>query len=122
MKHSILEKINQTSLRQDGAPLFAVGDTVKVSVKIKEGEKERVQSFSGTVIARKGSGATETFIVRRVSHGEGVEQVFPVHSPNIVKVEVVNSFEVRRAKLYYLRDRIGKAARLKSKKRKIRKQ
>jgi len=122
MKHNILEKINQTSLKEDGAPSFSVGDTVKVSVKIKEGEKERVQSFSGTVIARKGSGATETFIVRRVSHGEGVEQVFPVHSPNIVKVEVVNSFEVRRAKLYYLRDRIGKAARLKSKKRKIRKQ
>ena len=104
-----MKLISQDSLKSELLK-FAVGDTVKVSVNIREGERERIQLFEGTVIARKGSGVSETFTVRRVSYGVGVERVFPIHSPNIKSVEVVRKGRVRRAKLYYLRDRVGKAA------------
>ena len=96
-------------------PDFRVGDTVRVHQKITEGGRERVQVFEGVVIARKGGSSTETFTVRRISFGIGVERVFPVHSPRLEKIEVTAHGKVRRAKLYYLRDRIGKAARVKSK-------
>ena len=107
-----LKLIAQDSLKEE-VPVVEIGDTVKVHVKIREGEKERIQIFEGTVIARKGSGVSETFTVRRVSYGVGVERVFPIHSPNVVKVEAVRHGRVRRAKLYYLRDRVGKAAKVK---------
>lgn len=94
-------------------PELNVGDNVKVHVKIKEGERERIQVFEGTIIARKGGSISETFTVRRVSYGVGVERVFPVHSPNIDKVEIVRRGRVRRSKLYYLRSRVGKAAKVK---------
>lgn len=94
-------------------PSFSVGDTVKVSVNIREGERERIQMFEGTVIAKRGSGVSETFTVRRVSYGVGVERVFPVNSPNVKDVQVVRYGKVRRSKLYYLRDRVGKAAKVK---------
>lgn len=109
-----LKVIAQDSLKTgDEIPQIKIGDTVKVSVKIREGERERIQAFEGTVIARKGSGVSETFSVRRVSYGVGVERVFPVHSPNVAKVELVRKGQIRRAKLYYLRDRVGKAAKVK---------
>ena len=92
-----------------------VGNTVKVQVRIREGERERLQAFEGIVIARKGAGVSETFTVRRVSYGVGVERVFPVHSPNVASVELIRSGKVRRSKLYYLRDRVGKAAKVKQK-------
>ncbi len=107
-----LKLIAQDSLKAE-VPQFAIGDTVRVHVKIREGERERVQMFEGTVIAKKGSGVSETFTVRRVSYGVGVERVFPIHSPNVVKVDVVRRGRVRRSKLYYLRDRVGKAAKVK---------
>ena len=107
-----LKMIAQDSIKAE-PPVITVGDTVKVHVKIREGEKERIQVFEGTVIARKGSGISETFTVRRVSYGVGVERVFPVHSPNVAKVETVRYGKVRRAKLYYLRSRVGKAAKIK---------
>ncbi len=94
-------------------PQFNVGDTVRVHVKIKEGDRERIQAFEGTVIAKKHGGISETFTVRRLSHGCGVERVFPMHSPNVDKVEVIRKGRVRRSKLYYLRDRVGKAAKVK---------
>ena len=94
-------------------PAFEVGDTIRIGVNIREGDKERVQSFEGTVIARKGHGVSETFTVRRVSYGVGVERVFPLHSPNVKSVEVIRHGRVRRAKLCYLRDRVGKAAKVK---------
>ena len=94
-------------------PVFGIGDTVKVSVNIREGQRERIQMFEGTVIAKRGSGVAETFTVRRVAYGVGVERVFPLHSPNVRKVEVIRRGKVRRAKLYYLRDRVGKAAKVK---------
>ena len=94
-------------------PTIRIGDTVRVGVKIREGEKERVQTFEGTVIARRGSGVAETFTVRRLSYGVGVERVFPIHSPNVAGVTVVRKGRVRRAKLYYLRGRVGKAAKVK---------
>ena len=94
-------------------PEFNVGDTVRVDVRIKEGERERVQAFEGTVIAKKHGGIEETFTVRRISYGVGVEKVFPLHAPSIEKVEVVRHGKVRRAKLYYLRGRVGKAAKIK---------
>ena len=94
-------------------PLVRIGDTVRVHNKIKEGARERIQMFEGTVIAKHGGGISETFTVRRVSYGVGVEKTFPVHSPNVVKVDIVRSGKVRRAKLYYLRDRVGKAAKVK---------
>ena len=107
----IIEKENLNP----NAPQIHVGDTVRVFVKIKEGDKERIQIFEGTIIAKKHGGVAETFTVRRVSHGCGVERVFPVHSPNVAKVEIVRSGRVRRAKLFYLRDRVGKAAKVKEK-------
>ena len=107
-----LQVISGSSMKTE-QPAFAIGDTVKVHVKIKEGDKERIQVFEGTVIAKKHGGISETFTVRRVAHGCGIERVFPVHSPNVVKVEVVRSGRVRRGKLYYLRDRVGKAAKVK---------
>jgi len=114
MATNIIEKINRENLKED-LPEFAVGDTVKVHVKIIEGDKERIQVFPGTIIARDGGGVTETFTVRRTSHGVGVERVFPVHSPHVARIEVVGSSHVRRAKLYYLRNRVGKKARLREK-------
>lgn len=92
---------------------FSIGDTVRINVNIREGERERIQVFEGTVIARKGSGVAETFTVRRVSYGVGVERVFPIHSPNVKGIEVIRRGRVRRSKLYYLRDRVGKAAKVK---------
>mgnify|MGYP003502589602 FL=1 len=94
---------------------FNIGDTVKVHNRIKEGSHERIQIFEGTVIAKKHGGIQETFTVRRVSYGVGVEKTFPIHSPNVEKVEIVRSGKVRRAKLYYVRDRVGKAAKVKEK-------
>jgi large subunit ribosomal protein L19 len=99
-------------MRKD-LPNFRIGDTVNVSVKIVEGDKERVQTFSGVVIARRGSGLSESFTVRRIVNNEGVERTFPLHSPKIVGIEGVRGGDVRRAKLYFLRSRLGKASRLK---------
>ena len=96
-------------------PKFGIGDGVKVYVRIVEGEKERTQMFEGTVIARHGGGISETFTVRRVSYGVGVEKTFPIHSPNVEKIEIYRRAKVRRAKLYYLRSRVGKAAKVKEK-------
>ncbi|MCD7757018.1 MAG: 50S ribosomal protein L19 [Clostridiales bacterium] len=93
-------------------PDIEIGSTVRVHIKVKEGSKERIQIFEGTVIARKHGGVSETFTVRRISYGVGVEKVFPIHSPNVVKVETVRRGKVRRAKLYYLRGRVGKAAKI----------
>ena len=107
-----LKLISDGCLKAD-APKVEVGDTVRVQVRIKEGEKSRLQAFEGTVIARKHGGIYETFTVRRVSYGVGVEKVFPIHSPNVEKVEVVRRGKVRRAKLFYLRDRVGKKAKVK---------
>lgn len=107
-----IKTISQSSLKEE-VPQFSVGDTVRVDVNIREGERERIQQFEGTVIARKGSGVSETFTVRRVSYGVGVERVFPLHSPNVKGVKVVRQGRVRRAKLYYLRNRVGKAAKVK---------
>ena len=107
-----LKLIAQDSLKAE-VPSFEVGDSVRVHVKIKEGDRERIQVFEGTVIAKKHGGVSETVTVRRVSYGVGVERTFPVNSPIIDKVEVVRKGKVRRAKLYYLRDRVGKAAKVK---------
>ena len=109
---TVLDKIRNSQLRAEKLE-FNVGDTVKVSVKIVEGDNERIQMFQGVVIARRGSGIDETFTVRRVQAGLGVERVFPVNSPRIDKLEVIRRGDVRRAKLYYLRDKVGKAARVK---------
>ena len=108
-----LKLISGSSMKEN-APQFNVGDTVKVHVRIQEGEKSRIQIFEGTVIAKKHGGISETFTVRRVAHGCGIERVFPLHAPAVDKVEVVRHGKVRRAKLYYLRDRVGKAAKVKS--------
>lgn len=107
-----LKLIAQDSVKEQ-APEINIGSTVRVHVKIREGNKERIQVFEGIVIARRGSGVSETFTVRRISYGVGVERVFPIHSPNVVKVELVRYGRVRRGKLYYLRDRVGKAAKVK---------
>ena len=107
-----LKTIAADSMKNE-VPQFGIGDTVRVGVNIREGDKERVQMFEGTVIAKKGSGVAETFTVRRVSYGVGVERVFPIHSPNVKEVKVVRYGKVRRSKLYYLRDRVGKAAKVK---------
>ena len=106
--------VDQDSLRED-LPDFAPGDTLKVHVRVVEGNRERIQIFEGVVIARKGSGVRETFTVRKVSFGVGVERTFPLHSPIIAKIENVRRGDVRRAKLYYLRDRSGKAAKIREK-------
>ncbi len=113
MVSSKIDKINEENTKSDRIRAFSVGDTVSVHVKIREGDKERVQVFKGTVIARDGGGTSETFTVHRVSHGIPVERVFPVHSPHIEKIEVASSAKVKRAKLYFLRERKGKKARLK---------
>jgi large subunit ribosomal protein L19 len=107
-----LKTISQDSVKKE-LPAFEIGDTVRVDVNIREGDHERIQAFEGTVIARKGSGISETFTVRRVSYGVGVERVFPIHSPNVKGVKVVRKGDVRRAKLYFLRSRVGKAAKVK---------
>ena len=107
-----LDLIAQGSMKEE-TPKFQIGDTVKVAVKIREGSRERIQMFEGTVIAKRGSGVAETFTVRRVAYGVGVERVFPLHSPNVKDVQVVRYGKVRRSKLYYLRDRVGKAAKVK---------
>lgn len=109
-----LKLISDASLKTE-VPSVKVGETVKVHVKIREGERERIQTFEGTVIAVKGAGVAKTFTVRRISYGVGVERVFPLHSPNVAKVEHIRYGKVRRSKLYYLRDRIGKAAKVKEK-------
>ena len=109
-----LDSIDAASLRSD-VPEFRPGDTLKVNVKVVEGNRSRVQAFQGVVIARQGSGVRETFTVRKISFGVGVERTFPVHSPSIESVEVVTRGDVRRAKLYYLRDLRGKAAKIKEK-------
>ncbi len=110
-----LKLISQDSLKDNVSEAIKVGNTIRVQVKIREGERERLQAFEGTVIARKGAGVSETFTVRRVSYGVGVERVFPIHSPNVDSVELIRSGKVRRSKLYYLRDRVGKAAKVKQK-------
>ncbi len=110
----LMKAITADQIRTD-LPAINVGDTLKVYLKIKEGEKERVQMFDGTVIAKKHGGINETFTIRRVAYGVGVERVIPVNSPNIDRIEVVRTGKVRRAKLYYLRDRVGKAAKVKEK-------
>ena len=108
----LIKAFTNEQLKSD-VPQFKIGDTVKVHNKIKEGNRERIQIFEGTVIARRGGGISESFTVRRVAYGVGVEKTFPLHSPNVAKVDVVRSGKVRRAKLYYLRERSGKSAKLK---------
>ena len=108
----ILTAFTKDQLKEQ-KPVIHVGDTVRVDVRIKEGERERIQAVEGTVIAKKHGGVQETFTVRRVSHGVGVERVFPVHSPNVSAVTVIRKGSVRRSKLYYLRGRVGKAAKVK---------
>ena len=110
----IITNLTKDQIRTD-LPAFNVGDTIKIHVKIKEGSRERIQMFEGTVIAKKHGGINETFTVRRISYGVGVERTFPVNSPKIAKIEVTRRGKVRRAKLYYLRDRVGKATRVKEK-------
>jgi large subunit ribosomal protein L19 len=111
MNQALLDKIEADQLRKE-ATAFAVGDSVRVHTKVVEGEKERIQIFSGVVIGRRGHGLNEMFTVRRISYGEGVERVFPIHSPRVEKVEVERRGSVRRAKLTYLRKRLGKGATL----------
>ncbi|MGD9722205.1 MAG: 50S ribosomal protein L19 [Pirellulales bacterium] len=111
MSHQTLELVEKSSLKTE-VPQFEVGDTVDVHTRILEGEKERIQIFNGVVIGRSGAGTREMFVVRRIVAGEGVERKFPLHSPKIAKIEVKRRGVVRRAKLYFLRDRVGKAVRL----------
>ena len=111
MKTEILESVANKSLKEK-VPYFEIGDTVEVDCRIREGEKTRTQVFTGTVIGRKGRGINETFTVRRVIGNEGVERIFPLHSPNVIDVRAIRSGKTRRAKLYFLRDRTGKAVRL----------
>lgn len=110
---SIIQAIEEKQLRD--VPVFNIGDTIRVFVKIREGKRERLQAFEGIVIAKSGRGLTQTFKVRRVSFGIGVERTFLIHSPFIEKIQIVRHGQVRRAKLYYLRDRVGKAAQVKEK-------
>lgn len=111
---NIIESITKDQIRTD-LPSFNIGDTIKIGVKVKEGSKERIQMFEGTVIAKKHGGINETFTVRRISYGVGVERTFPINSPKLDSITVVRRGKVRRAKLYYLRDRVGKATRVKEK-------
>lgn len=111
MTNHLLENVEKAHIKGD-APVFEVGDTVDVATRIVEGEKERIQVFSGTVIMKRGRGINETFTVRRIVNNEGVERIFPLHSPFIAKVTVKRGGETRRAKLFYLRDRVGKAVKL----------
>ncbi|MDX2061566.1 MAG: 50S ribosomal protein L19 [Bacteroidia bacterium] len=108
-----LIRLVQSAYRRDDLPQFRAGDTVNVHVRIKEGDKERIQQFQGLVLQRRGAGATEMVTVRKVSNGVGVERIFPMHSPSIEKFEVVKRGRVRRARLFYMRQRFGKAARIK---------
>lgn len=110
--NKIVEEFAAEQLKAE-IPQFAIGDTVRVHNRIKEGTRERIQMFEGTVIAKRNGGIGETFTVRRISYGVGVEKTFPIHSPNVVKVDVLRNGKVRRAKLFYLRDRVGKAAKVK---------
>ncbi len=112
MANRIVENIEQNYLKKENIPQFDIGDTVDVATRIIEGDKERIQVFTGTVIMRRGRGINETFTVRRIVNNEGVERIFPLHSPFISRVTVKRSGESRRAKLFYLRDRVGKAVRL----------
>jgi large subunit ribosomal protein L19 len=118
-QNKIIEAVEQSSLKKD-VPQFDIGDTVDVAIRIVEGEKTRMQVFSGTVIMRKGRGINETFTVRRIVNNEGVERILPLHSPLVQSITVKRSGESRRSKLYYLRDRVGKAVRL-TEKRKVKK-
>jgi len=111
VKTELLDSVESKSLKKK-VPYFEIGDTVDVRCKIKEGNKERVQTFTGTVIARRGRGINETFTVRRIVNNEGVERIFPLHSPNVMDVKPIRSGKTRRAKLYYLRQRTGKAVKL----------
>lgn len=111
MNQALLDKIQSEQFRKDKA-VFGVGDSVRVHTKVVEGDKERIQIFAGVVIGRRGRGLNETFTVRRISYGEGVERIFPVHSPRVDKIEVERKGSVRRAKLTYLRKRVGKGATL----------
>lgn len=111
-RSAIIEKLQSQQMKKN-IPLFGIGDTVRVHLRIIEGDKERLQVFTGTVIARKGAGLSETFSVHRVAYGEGMERVFMVHSPRIAKIEVIKEGHVRRSKLYYLRGTSGKAAKVK---------
>lgn len=112
MQNQLIESITSKQVRND-LPQFRVGDTVSVDVRIVEGEKSRIQKYEGVVIARRGSGVSESFTVRKISNGVGVERVFPLNSPNVASLTVTRKGKVRRAKLYYLRERSGKAARIK---------
>ncbi len=112
--NNIIEAFANEQLKTE-LPKFNVGDTIRVHNRIKEGSRERIQMFEGTVIAKRNGGIGETFTVRRVSYGVGVEKTFPIHSPNVVKVDVIRNGKVRRAKLFYLRDRVGKSAKVKEK-------
>ena len=111
MNQALLKKIESEQFRKDD-PKFNVGDTVRVHTKVVEGDKERIQIFSGVVLGKRGTGMNETFSVRRISYGEGVERIFPLHSPRVDKIEVERKGDVRRAKLTYLRKRVGKGATL----------
>ena len=116
MINALIEKV-ESAARKKELPKFAIGDTVSVQVRITEGGKERIQPFIGVVIGRRGRGMGESFTVRRIVNNEGVERIFPLHSPKVAGVEIVRSGHIRRAKLYYLRDRVGKARRLRDRKR-----
>jgi large subunit ribosomal protein L19 len=118
MKNKLIALVEETGLKKD-APKFDIGDQVEVHQRILEGEKERIQIFTGVVISRRGDGMREMFSVRRIVQGEGVERTFPLHSPRIAKVEVKRTGVVRRAKLYYLRDRVGKSTRLRERRAKL---
>ncbi len=115
---NVMDRIEKRMLRSD-LPDFRPGDTVRVYTKVKEGDKERTQVFEGVVISKRGGNNRATFVVRKISYGVGVERIFPLHSPSIEKIEVVQEGRVRRAKLYYLRERVGKAARVKKKRMKV---
>ena len=109
---NLVEAFTNEQLKQE-LPVIRIGDTIRVHNRIKEGNRQRIQMFEGTVIAKHGGGISETFTVRRMSYGVGVEKTFPIHSPNVEKVDVIRVGKVRRAKLYYLRDRVGKASKVK---------
>ncbi|MBR6725961.1 MAG: 50S ribosomal protein L19 [Clostridia bacterium] len=108
----LIQAFTQEQMKKE-VPVFNIGDTVRIHNRIVEGNRERIQIYEGTVIARQGGGLTETFTVRRITYGVGVEKIFPIHSPNVEKVEVTRRGKVRRAKLYYLRDRVGKQSKVK---------
>ena len=110
----LIQAFTNEQLKKE-VPVVRIGDTVRVHNKIKEGARERIQMFEGTVIAKHGGGISETFTVRRISYGVGVEKTFPIHSPNVEKVDIIRVGKIRRAKLYYLRDRVGKASKVKEK-------